>query len=1312
MSDAEERNQASQQVGESVGRPNSLPIPKPFDGNPESWQKWRQRFTRYRTCAALDTQPQKFQVSTFLYAMGDIADDILTTLGKDENSVTYQELLKAFDEHFKVRKNTIIARARFNRRNQKTGEQIDNFIQDLYRLADDCEYGPLREELIRDRIVAGVSDDTLSDELQAKASLTLEEAVKMARQFEARQENKSMLRGSQEVHAVQHKPQVKSKFRPSPTGSHSDKQHCSYCGQESHARDTCPARQAICRHCSKKGHYAAVCRSRPSHKKQQQVREVASEEDNEDEYEFLGSIDAISDTNYWSAEISMNGRPVKFKLDTGASVSVIGRGQTTGIKLKPSAKALKGPGNTPLQVLGTFEANLTHKNTATTEIIYVIAGQHTPLLSRQACVDLNLVQRVEAIQDGPDFFKEFPTLFSGLGKTDMAQKIRVKDGTTPTAITTPRRVAQPLLPKVKQELDMMLEQGVISPVTQPTEWCFGMVPVLKPNGNVRICVDLTPLNKSVRREMHPMSTVDESLSKLAGSRIFSKLDAKSAFWQIPLSEDSKLLTTFITPFGRYCFNRLPYGICSASEIFQRTMMKILDGVEGVICHMDDVLIHGPNAETHNVRVRQTLQKIQAAGITLNEKCEFSQRSIRFLGCIIDDKGVHVDPNKVAAVRNFPPPTNVTELQRFMGMVNHNAKFLPDLAKINGPLRQLLCKDRQWVWEAPQQEAFQQVKDLLSSSPVLAHYSPERETIVAADASKTGLGAVLIQVQEDKSRRPVSFISRSLTEAEMNYAVIEKEALAATWATERFNDYLLGLDFVIETDHKPLVPLLNTTEIAKMPPRIQRFKLRLMRYNPTVIHVAGKNQITADALSRAPASTPNIDDAEMIEDINAAASQTLQILPATSEKLQEIREKQNADAETAQVIDYCQNGWPSYMPQSSLNQQFWTNREHFSVVEGLLLYDDRLVIPRDLQLDTLHKLHESHLGITKCRALAQVSVWWPYISQQIEDMIKQCQTCSKLRSEVREPLMPSSVPERPWERVAMDLFELKGKPYIVVVDYLSRWAEVRQLQAETASATIVAIKSIFATHGIPDVVVSDNGPNFSSGEFVSFAKNYGFTHITSSPRYPQSNGEAERNVQTVKKLLKKAEDPYMALLMYRATPLHNGLSPAEILMGRKLRTKLPIQPSTLQPQAPDLHTLQQKEKTYKEKQRDNYNAKHAVKDKPPLQPGDPVYVRDMNRQGQIIQRHHSPRSYLVQTDQGTLRRNSKHLVPTPGASPVTPRSRRALPSPLLDIPQSAPPVPVEPPAPTQATPAATASPSPTTYTTRSGRQIKQPTKLNL
>ena len=262
------------------------------------------------------------------------------------------------------------------------------------------------------------------------------------------------------------------------------------------------------------------------------------------------------------------------------------------------------------------------------------------------------------------------------------------------------------------------------------------------------------------------------------------------------------------------------------------------------------------------------------------------------------------------------------------------------------------------------------------------------------------------------------------------------------------------------------------------------------------------------------------------------------------------------------------------------------------------------------------------------------------------MVNKCSTCAIHRPEQKEPLLPSSFPDRPWARLGMDLFEFQGKTFIVVVDYYSRWVELRKLDNLSSKDTVTKLKSILAVHGFPDVIVSDNGPQFASAELKKFTMDFGFVHTTSSPRYPESNGEAERAVRMVKQLLKKAADPYTALLLYRATPLQNELSPSELRMGRILKTTVPTLPSNLHPVSPNQSTIREKEERKKEQQKINFNKRHRAREAPPLNVGDSVYIRDMSRRGQIVNTHHNPRSFLIKTDQGPIRRNRTHLVKVP------------------------------------------------------------------
>ena len=274
-----------------------------------------------------------------------------------------------------------------------------------------------------------------------------------------------------------------------------------------------------------------------------------------------------------------------------------------------------------------------------------------------------------------------------------------------------------------------------------------------------------------------------------------------------------------------------------------------------------------------------------------------------------------------------------------------------------------------------------------------------------------------------------------------------------------------------------------------------------------------------------------------------------------------------------------------MPHQPLLHPYWEKRSHFSVVDDLLLYDERIVIPRSMRLETLSCIHTGHLGITKCRARAQASVWWPGLSMQIENMVANCNTCAKDRPEPKDPLKSTSFHSHPWERLAADLFEVEGKVYLIVVDYYSRWFEIRRLKDQSSARVISVLKELFSMHGIPHIIVLDNGPQFSSDAFHLFTTEYDFVHVTSLPKYPKANGEVERSVRTVKALLRKNEDPYPALLAYRSTPLQNGFSPSELLMGRRLRTKVPAMPSVLKPnvQDTDRQRVQLREDKYRSKQ---------------------------------------------------------------------------------------------------------------------------------
>ena len=492
-------------------------------------------------------------------------------------------------------------------------------------------------------------------------------------------------------------------------------------------------------------------------------------------------------------------------------------------------------------------------------------------------------------------------------------------------------------------------------------------------------------------------------------------------------------------------------------------------------------------------------------------------------------------------------------------------------------------------------------------------------------------------------RPVAFASRALNEAETRYAQIEKEALALTWALEKFSEYVLGKCVILETDHKPLVPILGRKSLDMLPPRVLRFRLRLMRFHYSIQHVPGKTLYTADTLSRAPIKEiPNSTSSQEIEQFVQAVTAAL---PASHDRLDSYCKAQAEDSIYSRLIEYCTSGWPDRNKLPRELKDFWRFRGELTLSGTLLLYQSRIVIPASMRQVTLEKIHHGHQGILRSRMRASTSVWWPGLSKEMENFIKSCPVCQKTTTPNKEPLISTPLPSHPWERIALDLFELKGSTYLLTVDYYSRFAEVQKLNSTTSSNVITHLKSIFARFGIPAEMVSDNGPQFSSQEMKEFSENYGFRHITTSPHYPQANGLAERTVKTVKSLLEHSTDPHKALLSYRATPIPwCALSPAELLMGRKIRTDVPQVKETFVPRWSQIANFRRLDEEYKRLQKNYYDKCHRVRALPSLPEDEPVWVetRGLQTPGRVSHAVDLPRSYVVETASGRLRRNHTHL----------------------------------------------------------------------
>ena len=457
--------------------------------------------------------------------------------------------------------------------------------------------------------------------------------------------------------------------------------------------------------------------------------------------------------------------------------------------------------------------------------------------------------------------EEYKDLFNGIGQLAGSLHIDIDPAIHPVRLPL-RRLPIAIKEKVRSELEQLVKNGVITP--EPTMWISALLVVTKPNGKIRICIDPKPLNKALHRNHYPMPTIEDIIPDLKKAKVFSTVDAKDAFWHVLLDEESSKLTTFQTPFGKFRWLRLPFGISVAPEEFQRRIHNALSGLDGIACIADDILVYGSGANIeeaamdHDRKLLALLERCREKGIRLNQqKFKLRRISIEFMGHRLTENGLKADSEKLAAIDNMPPPVDVKGIQRLLGMATYLAKFVPNFSEVTAPLRSLLDKDAEFYWDTTVHGlTLERLKSLLRSATVLQFFDLKLPTTVQCDSSQNGLGACLLQ-----NGRPVAYASRALTQTEQRYAQIEKENLAILFALEKFHTYVYGRQVTVETDHKPLISIFKKT-LTSAPRRLQRMLLRLQNYTFDLIFKPGTEVIVADTLSRAyPAKNNRLSPSE-------------------------------------------------------------------------------------------------------------------------------------------------------------------------------------------------------------------------------------------------------------------------------------------------------------------------------------------------------------------------------------------------------------------------------------------------------------------
>ncbi|UYV65033.1 K02A2.6-like, partial [Cordylochernes scorpioides] len=708
----------------------------------------------------------------------------------------------------------------------------------------------------------------------------------------------------------------------------------------------------------------------------------------------------------WKELIYIQGHPVDIKLDTGADVNIL---PERLIKEWPNMPLLETADckiytytGQQIPVVGKCKFDCKTKYACRKVTFLIVNNSAVPILGLDECEKLNLVKRVERISDISvtltGLLDEYKDVFKGNGHLSYMFDIKISEKAEPK-ISPARRLPRALLQPVREELFKMEEDGIIEKIEEPTVWAHPMVVVKKPSGKYRICIDPRELNKWVLREHYTLPAPENILAEIPKAKFYSVLDAKSAFWQVPLSENASKYLVMSTPFGRYRFLRLPFGISSAPDIFQKIMHKIFCDIPNVVCYIDDLLKWG--------------------------------------------------------------------------------------------------------------------KSMIPADTLSRHFLPQEQ-------------------MEDKE-----------------------------------------LDLCTQT---------------------------------FVLNVEIKDQ-----------------------------------------RLTRLQEDTLNDKECCLLKQYILTGWSLHKKNLPSNlKPYWEFKEELHEWQNLICRGNKLLIPKTQRSDMLKILHASHQGINNTIALAKRSIYWPGMNKEIEELINNCSICQQTsRANPKEPMLPHQVPDYPWQKVGIDIFQLESSKYLLIVDYFSKYPEIYQLQDMTTDTIIRRLKRTFSNFGIPETLVSDNGPPFFSKEFQNFTRTWNIVHVTSSPYHAQSNGMVERTVQTLKKLIKRcgeeSTDPYLALLNLRNTPHNNLPSPAQILMSRNLRSIIPSKTSQFVPSMINNEAIQ-KQLVDNQVKMKNYYDRHT-RPADPLSIKDRVWFRKDKRwiPGQLKNQANEPRSFYVKDQEGNeYRRNSIHI----------------------------------------------------------------------
>ncbi len=788
------------------------------------WTRWLKSFKLFGdgkglilTNDATDAVKQRRRALLLHFAGPDV-QDIFFTLPETGENTDYNAAIEALNAYFVPKVNTAYARHQFRLLTPNPAETMRQFATRLRHGIRDCGYGDESDNQIRDEILAKcTSNYTRRKLLEEGPTLTLARALEIGELCEGIETQMAAMSNGKDAGTVNRVSEAGARPKSDKGRKSSQAQGktknvkgaCYRCGQTGHyGRDPeCPAKGKTCRKCQGKDHFSSVCTTRRAQgekkrfqpKNQANIRAVDTAT-----CEYAFTVNSSSEP---TLDVTVGNQQLNMLIDSGASSNIVSvhtweqlkqNGIQCSSRASSSTKLYTYASEEPLTVKGTFTCSVECGHKATRADFLVVEGNGVPLLGRETATELGVLKigvDVAAIRNvNQKIHDQYPELFKGVGKLNTHQvALHINRNFDPIAQPM-RRIPFHLRDKVRDKVQELLKANIIEKVSGPTRWLNPVVVAPKPNGEIRLCLDMRRANEAVIRGRHPIPTVDEILQNMNGSKVFSKLDLKWGYHQMELKPESRDITTFAVHTGVYRYKRLIFGVSSASEQYQYEVANVLIGIEGADNISDDIIVHGSNQEIHDRRLHAVLQRLRERGLTLNrDKCQFNMNHLVFMGILLSEKGIGPTEARIGAVTETKPPENAKELRSFLGLANYSSRFIPRFATLTDPLRKLLDKDVAYHFGPEQQAAFAQLKKAMAQAVTLAYFKKDAPTKVIADASPVGLGAVLVQKQ-DGYEVPVCYASRSLSKCEKRYSQTEKEALSLVWACERFHPYIYGQTF--------------------------------------------------------------------------------------------------------------------------------------------------------------------------------------------------------------------------------------------------------------------------------------------------------------------------------------------------------------------------------------------------------------------------------------------------------------------------------------------------------------------------------------